>query len=53
MQIAFNWFYTFISNQIAWLFSLMVVPNVSLGALIVVFGVSSLAVSNLMLIAKR
>lgn len=53
MQDAFNWFYTFLSNQVIWLFTLKIVPGVSFGALIVVLGISGLVISNLMLIAKR
>lgn len=53
MQQVFNWFYTFISNHVSWLFSIQVVPNVTVGVLIVVVAISSLVISNLMLIAKR
>lgn len=53
MQECFNWFYQFIANHIAWLFNMQIVPNVSLGALIVILGISCLVISNLMLIAKR
>lgn len=53
MQEVFNWFYTFITNQISWLFNMMIVEGVSIGALIVTFSVSALVISNLMLIAKK
>lgn len=53
MQECFNWFYTFLTNHVSWLFNMMIVPNVSIGALMVVVGVSMLVISNLMLIAKR
>lgn len=53
MQDVFNWFYTFFANQVSWLFSMQIVPNVSIGAFIVVLAISGLVISNLMLIAKR
>ena len=53
MQECFNWFYQFIANHISWLFSMMIVPNVSIGALLVILGISCLVISNLILIAKR
>lgn len=53
MQECFDWFYLFISNQIRWLFNMQIVQGVSIGAFIVVLGVSGLVVSNLLLIAKR
>ena len=53
MQEALNWFYTFIANQVSWLFSMNIVQGVTIGALWVVLGVSALVIANLMLIAKR
>lgn len=53
MQEAINWFITFFANHISWLFSMQIVPNVTIGAFIVVLAISGLVISNLMLIAKR
>lgn len=53
MQEAISWFITFFANHVSWLFSMQIVPNVTIGAFIVVLAVSGLVISNLMLIAKR
>lgn len=53
MTEVFTWFYTMITNIISWLFSMLIVEGVSVGALIVTVGISALVISNLMLVAKR
>lgn len=53
MQEVFNWLYTLMTNIITWLFSMMIVEGVSIGALIVTVSISALVISNLMLIAKK
>lgn len=53
MNTVFTWFYTFIANAINWMFNMMIVEGVSIGALLVVLVISSLVISNLVLVAKR
>lgn len=53
MQEVFNWFYQMFGNTVNWLFSMQIVENVTIGSFIVVLGVSSLVIANLVLIARR
>lgn len=53
MQSVLNWFYQMFSNTVSWLFQMQIVPDVTIGSFIVVLGVSSLVIANLVIIARR
>lgn len=49
MQEVLNWFYTFMSNQVTWLFSMQIVQGVSLGMLLVLALMSGLCARYIVL----